>query len=153
VSLLPPLLALSFLIPSVPATQINAHAGSPAILTVTFPVREMLLNRTAPNRLTLHTPWGDAAGIPSGPAHVQPEFKSYFGSLRPLLLQVPVPPNVRPGLYTARLSGPLFVCDTRARVCLRRDLNLAVDVRVLPGGQTPLSTPLPVTDAVLRPGR
>jgi hypothetical protein len=146
---LPPLLAVSLLIPPVPATQITAHAGQTAKLTVTFPLTTLLLNRAAPNRLTLHTPWGGAAGVPTGPVHAQSEFKSYFGSLRPLLLRVPVPPNVRPGLYAARLSGPLFVCNTKAAVCMRRDVNLAVNVRVLPAGQALPSGPLVLTDAVV----
>lgn len=64
VSLLPPLLALSLLIPSVPAKQITGFAGEPVPLTVTFALRDLLVNRTAPNRLTLHTPWGDAEGSP-----------------------------------------------------------------------------------------
>ncbi|MFB9993700.1 hypothetical protein ACFFLM_17200 [Deinococcus oregonensis] len=117
----------------------------------------MLLSRAAPNHLTLQTPWGGAAGVPIGPVHTQPEFRSYLGSLRPLLLGVPVPPNGHPGLYMARLSGPLFVCNTRAVVCLRRDVNVAVNVavnvRVLPVGQTSLPMPLALTDAVLQPCR
>ncbi|MDB5046911.1 MAG: hypothetical protein JWQ08_2961 [Deinococcus sp.] len=150
---LSPLLAVSLRFPSVPTAQITAHAGAPAALTVTFPLTAALLNRAAPNHLTLHTPWGGSAGVPTGPVHAQPEFKSYFGSVRPLSLRVPVPPNVRPGLYAARLSGPLFVCNTKAKVCLRRDLNLAVAVRVLPAGHPLLSSPLALTDAVLQPGR
>lgn len=151
--LLPPLLAVSLLVPSVPAPQVTASAGAPVTLTVTFPLKDVLLNRAAPNRLTLSTPWGSVAGIPSGPVHAQPEFKSYFGSLRPLLLRVPVPANVRPGLYAARLSGPLFVCNTRAAICVRRDLNLAVNVRVLSAGQPLLSVPLVLTDGVVEARR
>lgn len=147
--LLPPLFVLSLLVPAAPVPQITAHAGAPAALTVTFPLKEVLLNRAAPNRLTLHTPWGSVAGVPTGPAHTLPPFKSYFGSLRPLLLRVPVPPNVRPGLYAARLSGPLFVCNTKVAICVRRDLNLAVNVRVLVAGQTVLPVPLVLTDRVV----
>lgn len=150
---LPPLLAVSLLVPPAPATQITAHAGQTANLTVMFPLTNLLLSRAAPNRLTLHTPWGGAAGAPSGPVHAQPEFKSYFGSLRPLLLRVPVPPNVCPGLYAARLSGPLFVCNTKAAVCVRRDVNLGVNVRVLPAGQALPSEPLVLTDRVVEARR
>ncbi|WP_064015238.1 hypothetical protein [Deinococcus puniceus] len=146
---LPPLLAVSLLVPAAPVPQVTAHAGAAVSLTVTFPLKEVLLNRAAPNRLTLYTPWGGAAGAPSGAVHTQPEFKSYFGSLRPLLLRVPVPPNVRPGLYAARLSGPLFVCNTKAAICVRRDLNLAVNVRVMPASETVLSASLPLTDRVV----
>lgn len=86
--------------------------------------------------------------------HPQPEFKSYFGSLRPLNLAVPVPHNVRPGLYAARLSGPLFVCSTKAKVCLRQDLNLAVTVRIVAAGSAPVrAVPLALSDIILQPRR
>lgn len=122
--------------------------GSPAVVTVSFPVSpDLKLSRAAPNRVTLTSGWGRAVAVPGGlpdprdPAH-------YLTRLKPLRFTVPVPPGTRAGSYPARLDADLFLCDDRSGQCYRKTLHLGARLLVGPGSRT---TNLRLTVAQLQP--
>lgn len=111
---------------------LSAAPGQSLRLSVVFPAAGsgLLLNREAPNRLTLSTPWGKATAQPSGTRHPSAEFAGYFASVRPSDLRLPLPATVRPGNYMAFVSAELFLCDTHDKICTRREFRWPLTVRV-----------------------
>ena len=136
--------------PTPPEKVLPARAGQTATLRVDLSTRELLLNREAPNLLTLRTPWGQAQTRPNGTPHRDPAYAGYFGQVRPALLKVRVPAATRAGRYAAQLTADLFVCDTGDKLCTRRTLKLPVQVQV---GSAARPGTLTLKDEHLRPGR
>lgn len=129
--------------------QAVAQAGQTATLSVTFGLRELLLNRDAPNTVRLDTPWGQASGEISGTGHPDAKFSDYYGSVRSLGLRVRVPAGTRPGVYPAKLSAQLFTCDQKRGLCAMQDTSVTVNMRVLATGEAGQGRPLRLTDELI----
>lgn len=127
--------ALFALIPApVPPAVITVQAGQTASVTVNYPHRTALLNREAPNTVSLHTPWGNVAAKPTGTPHPDAQFSGYFGAVHPTQLKWSVPKKVAAGSYAANLSAQLFVCDSVQKMCSRRSLTLPITLKVVKTG-------------------
>lgn len=144
-----PVLALLGAAP-LPETVLPARAGQTATLRVDLALRDTLVNREAPNLLTLDTPWGQVQAQPSGTAHRDPAYAGYSGQVRPTVLKVKVPAQVTAGRYSGQLTADLFVCDTGDKLCSRRTLKLPVQVQV---GNVARPVTLTLGDEQLRPAR
>ncbi|WP_291431776.1 hypothetical protein [Deinococcus sp.] len=120
-------------------------------LTVTFALRDFLLNRDAPNVLTLHTPWGAQRGTLSGTPHPDPERRAYYARLTPLRWPLAAPAGTRAGRYPARVEGQLFSCAVRAGTCSARSVSVPVTLSVRPDGRVQ-SLGVRVDDPALRQG-
>ncbi|MDV6375835.1 hypothetical protein [Deinococcus arenicola] len=129
--------------------QAVAQAGQTATLSVNFGLRELLLNRDAPNIVRLATPWGQTSGGVGGTGHPDAKFSSYYSSVRPVGLRVRVPAGTRPGIYPAKLSAQLFTCDQKRGLCAMRETSVAVNVQVLAAGEVRQNRPLRLTDELL----
>ena len=133
-----------------PPFSLAAPQGQSASLRVQLATQEMLVNREAPNRLTLTTPWGKTQVQPSGTRHSNPAFASYFAQVKPMTFKVNVPASVKPGNYPAQLGGELFVCDIREKVCTLRPVQVPVRIEVSASAQI-RSTTLTLRDQDLKP--
>lgn len=131
--------------------QAAAPAGQTATLSVIFGLRDLLVNRDAPNTVRLTTPWGQVSGAVNGPPHLDAKYREYYGRVRPLSLQVRVPPGTRPGLYPASLSARLFTCNQHRGLCIQREAKVPVSLQVVAVGETGQDCPLRLTDASLAP--
>ena len=129
-------LLLALLLPKPEAPTLVAGAGQQITLAVQYP-QGALLNRQAPNVLRLSTPWQVQHVRPKGTPHPDRALADYFGQVSPMHLNVKVPPQTPPGVYPAKLSASLFVCDQAERLCTRRDLNFALSIRVQKTGERP----------------
>lgn len=127
-----------------------ARPGQTTALQVQLATRDLLVNREAPNRLTLTTPWGKAQVQPGGTPHRNPAFASYFAQVRAMTFKVKVPASAKSGTYRAQLSGELFVCDIRDKVCTLRPIQVPVRIQVSASAQS-LSKTLTLRDQDLRP--
>lgn len=131
-----------------PASAGLLEAGT---LTVTFALRDFLLNREAPNVLTLHTPWGAQRGTLSGAPHPDPERRAYYARLTPLRWPLSAPAGTRAGRYPARVEGQLFSCAVRGGTCSARTVSVPVTLSVRPDGRVQ-SVGVRLDDPVLRQG-
>lgn len=129
------MLSLFLLFAPTPApTSVHGRAGQSVSLSVHLPAPStgILVNREAPNRLTLHTPWGNVQARPSGQGFpsLQTEFADYYGRLDAVRFQVAVPGGTRPGVYNSHLALQLFICNKRALICTQKNLTYPVSIRV-----------------------
>ncbi|MFC6749134.1 hypothetical protein M8445_07500 [Deinococcus aquaticus] len=139
--------------PAQTAAPPRVTAGLPeaGTLTVTFALRDFLLNREAPNVLTLHTPWGAQRGTLSGAPHPDPERRAYYARLTPLRWPLSAPAGTRAGRYPARVEGQLFSCAVRGGTCSARTVSVPVTLSVRPDGRVQ-SVGVRLDDPVLRKG-
>ena len=129
--------------------RVTAGLPEAGTLTVTFDLRDFLLNREAPNVLTLHTPWGAQRGTLSGTPH--PERRAYYARLTPLRWPLSAPAGTRAGRYPARVEGQLFSCAVRGGTCSARTVSVPVTLSVRPDGRVQ-SVGVRLDDPVLRQG-
>ena len=124
------------LLPSPAPAPVTLHGQAGQVLTLTVrlpaPGTGLLLNREAPNSVTLKTPWGQVKRPPTGPAFPgnAAEFSGYFQSVRPVTLSLRVPPGTKPGPYPGQLALQLFTCDKQELICKQRDLTYSVTIQV-----------------------
>ncbi|GGR70905.1 hypothetical protein GCM10008959_35810 [Deinococcus seoulensis] len=113
----------------------RVNPAPPGTLTLTFALRDFLLNREAPNRLTLTTPWSTHEGVLSGAPHPDPARRAYYARPAPLRWPLLAPAGTRPGPYPARVAGQLFTCAVSGGTCSVRAVTLPVTLRVQPDGR------------------
>lgn len=115
-------------------TSLQGRAGENASLSVHLPAPStgILINRQAPNRLTLKTPWGSVQATPSGQEFppAQTQFADYYGQLDPVRFQVAIPVGTSAGVYNGHLALQLFICNKRALICTQKNLTYPVSIRV-----------------------
>ena len=137
--------------PALAPVTLHGQVGRTVTLTVRLPAAStgVLLNREAPNSMTLKTPWGELKQQPSG--HPFPksnaEFSDYFQNIKPVSLSIKVPTGTKPGLYKTQLALQLFTCDKKELICKQKDLNYPVTIQV---GKTQKNASLDVPASMFR---
>lgn len=123
--------------------NVSGQAGQLVTLTVRLPQVNsgLLVNRDAPNLITLDSPWQRTQATPGGESFpaIQPELAGYFGKVNPTHLNMQIPASAAPGRYTGRLILQLFTCDKKNRICQQRHLTYPVNFNIGPT-QTPGGT-------------
>lgn len=130
------LTAVLFLLlaPAPAPVTLHGQAGQLLTLTVRLPALStgVLLNRGAPNSVTLKTPWGQTKKQPAGQPFPKDdkEFSDYFQQLQPITLKLKVPAGTPSGPHNAQLALHLFTCDKKERLCKQKDLTYPVTIHV-----------------------
>ena len=115
--------------PPVPSVQ----PGGTVSLSVRYQATE-LLNRRAPNTLTLVTPWQQTTVTLTGPAHPGAQWADYFASVRPAQFELRVPLSAKKGLYHLNVAAQLFICNEHEQVCQLKKLSLPLTLWVAAPG-------------------
>lgn len=147
------LTALSFVFPSQSSQEVEiwAHANEHIELQVLFPKAEILLNREAPNTMTLITPWNKTTLKPNGKIHQDNKFHAYFSQVYPMKLKFKVPLNTALGQYQGQLKAQFFVCELQDQQCTKRILQTKVHIYVTAHKKSTRLTTLHLQEHDLRP--
>lgn len=99
---------------------------------------EVLINKDAPTRLTLTTPFQKLTltekDIKGPDADYEPE--TYFARLDPLKFQLTVPKTFKKGRYPLDLNADLFMCNKNVGLCFMKTVQVKGELHVGFKGQS-----------------
>jgi hypothetical protein len=119
-------IGMIFLAPSSLASQIlagklTARAGETVNLVFhILPQPGHLLNKVKPMEFSLEQPFGNPIKATLQAAYARsfyPDLEEYYGILKPLEIQVQIPPNAQ-GKYVFNLKGQLRFCSITQHLCI-----------------------------------
>lgn len=126
---------------------VYAQPGQSVVLTLQVDnPQEVLINKDAPTRLSLTTPFKtltlEADSIKGPDADYQPE--TYFARVEPLKFKFDVPKNFKKGTYPLMLNADFFMCNTRDGLCYMKTVQVKGELRVGEKGENqPMLVRLP----------
>ncbi|GGJ23198.1 hypothetical protein [Deinococcus roseus] len=126
---------------------VYAQPGQTVVLNLQIDnPQEVLINKDAPTRLTLTTPFKtlilEGEAIKGPDADYEPQ--TYFARLDPLKFKLDVPRNLKKGSYPLLLNADVFMCNTRDGLCYMKTLQVKGELRIGEKGENqPMVVKLP----------